>query len=165
MEVYLEQTTHLFACLILQLPPPPQIELVVDKPHLMGVLRRPIVRIRRKCLFCLENPQISLTLNPSSSSSSSTLRSGNRHHQRPPARRCRPGEKTAPASKTTRPRCGARRRWPSSKSPPRRTRNRRVRWPVRCPGATAGVGRPCRTASGAAVSCFCLPTFDVCSCT
>lgn len=55
----------------LQLPPPPQIELVLDKPHLMGVLRRPIVRIRRKyltiytmnllgifclfvCLFCLE---------------------------------------------------------------------------------------------------------------
>uniref|UniRef100_A0A182VX37 Uncharacterized protein n=1 Tax=Anopheles minimus TaxID=112268 RepID=A0A182VX37_9DIPT len=31
---------------VLQLPPPPQIELVVDKPHLMGVLRRPIVRIR-----------------------------------------------------------------------------------------------------------------------
>ncbi|ETN62298.1 hypothetical protein AND_006012 [Anopheles darlingi] len=28
------------------LPPPPQIELVVDKPHLLGVLRRPIVRIR-----------------------------------------------------------------------------------------------------------------------
>uniref|UniRef100_A0A182YF23 Odorant receptor n=1 Tax=Anopheles stephensi TaxID=30069 RepID=A0A182YF23_ANOST len=28
------------------LPPPPQIELVVDKPHLMGVLRRPVVRIR-----------------------------------------------------------------------------------------------------------------------
>lgn len=32
----------------MKLPPPPQIELVVDKPHLMGVLRRPIVRIRRK---------------------------------------------------------------------------------------------------------------------
>lgn len=81
MKVYREQTTHLFACLILQLPPPPQIELVVDKPHLMGVLRRPIVRIRRKCLFCLENPQISLILNPSSSSSSSsTLPSGNHHH-------------------------------------------------------------------------------------
>ncbi|EGK96317.1 AGAP013121-PB [Anopheles gambiae str. PEST] len=31
-----------------ELPPPPQIELVVDKPHLMGVLRRPIVRIRRE---------------------------------------------------------------------------------------------------------------------
>lgn len=31
-----------------QLPPPPQIELVVDKPHLMNVLRRPLVRIRRK---------------------------------------------------------------------------------------------------------------------
>ncbi|EDV94321.1 uncharacterized protein LOC6568210 [Drosophila grimshawi] len=28
------------------LPPPPQIELVVDKPHLMNVLRRPLVRIR-----------------------------------------------------------------------------------------------------------------------
>lgn len=34
-----------------QLPPPPQIELVVDKPHLMNVLRRPLVRIRRKCTF------------------------------------------------------------------------------------------------------------------
>ena len=33
---------------ILQLPPPPQIELVVDKPHLMNVLRRPLVRIRRR---------------------------------------------------------------------------------------------------------------------
>lgn len=30
------------------LPPPPQIELVVDKPQLMNVLRRPLVRIRRK---------------------------------------------------------------------------------------------------------------------
>lgn len=30
------------------LPPPPQIELVVDKPHLMNVLRRPLVRIRRE---------------------------------------------------------------------------------------------------------------------
>ncbi|XP_055385117.1 uncharacterized protein LOC129614505 [Condylostylus longicornis] len=28
------------------LPPPPQIELVMDKPHLMNVLRRPLVRIR-----------------------------------------------------------------------------------------------------------------------
>ncbi|XP_068156836.1 uncharacterized protein [Drosophila tropicalis] len=28
------------------LPPPPQIELVVDKPQLMNVLRRPLVRIR-----------------------------------------------------------------------------------------------------------------------
>lgn len=34
--------------LLEQLPPPPQIELVVDKPHLMNVLRRPLVRIRRK---------------------------------------------------------------------------------------------------------------------
>lgn len=33
---------------VLQLPPAPQIELVVDKPHLTGVLRRPLVRIRRK---------------------------------------------------------------------------------------------------------------------
>lgn len=30
-----------------QLPPPPQIELILNKPTL-GVLRRPIVRIRRK---------------------------------------------------------------------------------------------------------------------
>lgn len=48
-------TSHLHVCIntyygwfLVQLPPPPQIELVVDKPHLMGVLRRPIVRIRRE---------------------------------------------------------------------------------------------------------------------
>ncbi|XP_059611094.1 uncharacterized protein LOC132258016 [Phlebotomus argentipes] len=28
------------------LPPPPQIELIVDKPNLIGVLKRPLVRIR-----------------------------------------------------------------------------------------------------------------------
>lgn len=39
-----------FSFFTIQLPPPPQIELVLDKPHLMGVLRRPIVRIRRKYL-------------------------------------------------------------------------------------------------------------------
>lgn len=40
---------------LLQLPPPPQIELVVDKPHLNGVVRRPLVRIRRKLNF-VKNP-------------------------------------------------------------------------------------------------------------
>lgn len=47
----LNQSLHIICSNILsmlQLPPPPQIELVVDKPHLMGVLRRPLVRIRRK---------------------------------------------------------------------------------------------------------------------
>jgi hypothetical protein len=34
----------------LQLPPPPQIELILEKPNL-GVLRRPLVRIRRE--YCL----------------------------------------------------------------------------------------------------------------
>lgn len=31
-----------------QLPPPPTIELIVDKRHLLGILKRPIVRVRRK---------------------------------------------------------------------------------------------------------------------
>lgn len=46
------------------LPPPPQIELVVDKPHLMNVLRRPLVRIRREYespTLC-DNPSASLCL-------------------------------------------------------------------------------------------------------
>lgn len=52
-DVYTEKlivftNTFPFSTFLLQLPPPPQIELVVDKPHLMNVLRRPLVRIRRK---------------------------------------------------------------------------------------------------------------------
>lgn len=35
----------------MQLPPAPQIELIVDKPHLSAVVRRPLVRIRRKCAW------------------------------------------------------------------------------------------------------------------
>ncbi|XP_061508454.1 uncharacterized protein LOC11175992 [Anopheles gambiae] len=41
-----EEVSDWIAAITKTLPPPPQIELVVDKPHLMGVLRRPIVRIR-----------------------------------------------------------------------------------------------------------------------
>ncbi|CAO1424991.1 unnamed protein product [Diamesa serratosioi] len=41
-----KEVSEWIAAITKTLPPPPQIELVVDKPHLMGVLRRPIVRIR-----------------------------------------------------------------------------------------------------------------------
>lgn len=41
-----EEVSDWIAAITKTLPPPPQIELVVDKPHAMGVLRRPIVRIR-----------------------------------------------------------------------------------------------------------------------
>ena len=43
----------IFPFIYLQLPPPPQIELVLDRPHLLGILKRPIVRIRREFYYSI----------------------------------------------------------------------------------------------------------------
>lgn len=64
------------------LPPPPQIELVVDKPHLMNVLRRPLVRIRREyeaAKLC-DNPTASLSLSIAATNSEVKQRKS-RHHR------------------------------------------------------------------------------------
>lgn len=63
------------------LPPPPQIELVVDKPHLMNVLRRPLVRIRREYgapLLC-DNPTASSSI--AAATNSEVKQRKSRHHR------------------------------------------------------------------------------------
>ncbi|KAG4075548.1 hypothetical protein HA402_003373 [Bradysia odoriphaga] len=41
-----QEVSEWIAAITKTLPPPPQIELIVDKPHLKGVVHRPLVRIR-----------------------------------------------------------------------------------------------------------------------
>lgn len=41
-----------------QLPPAPQIELVIDNPHLQGVLKRPLVRVRSELFASILNPSL-----------------------------------------------------------------------------------------------------------
>lgn len=148
-----------------QLPPAPQIELIVDKPHLSAVVRRPLVRIRRESLAphtqththtqFSSHTHYKVQYHLSDDLLTYPLAHSVRLHARiqlPPHRRSPDAvAKNAPwntVSTMTYATMRPLRSW-------RRTQAKRTpkaRWRALCRGDTAGAGRRCRTACGMGVS-------------